>query len=297
VRIGVKLPHTGRIDPSSIPSRARDLEAAGFDSLWVSDHVVLPTVVRSAYPFSSDGSVTWPTDQPWVETIVTLAAAAAATSRARIGSGVLVAPQRNPVLLAKQTASLASLSDGRLDLGVGAGWLREEFEVLGSEFDNRGPRLEEWIGLLRSCWTGRPAPSEGPTYRLPPDVLMMPPPPPVPLLVGGHSRAALRRAGQLGDGWLGQQSALAFDSAALARETAVVRAAATAAGRDGAASRTVLRIVDSADHAEAVADALASLSGAGVTEVVVDVDPFAGDPQATHALLREAALAADSGAR
>jgi probable F420-dependent oxidoreductase len=292
MQLGVKLPHTGAaIGTSSVPARARDLEAAGFDSLWVSDHVVLPSVITSYYPFGPEGRVTWAADTPYLEAVVVLAAAAAATTRVRLGTAVLVVPQRNPVLLAKQIASVALIADGRLDLGVGAGWLSEEFDALDAPFDRRGARMLEWIEIMRDCWTGRPAAHNGPHYRLTADLLVLPAlPAPVPILVGGHSARALQRAGEIGDGWLGQQSALEFDTDLLAREIATVHAAAMAAGRDRPA-RIVLRIIDSAGRADQVAAALGALAAAGVDEVIVEVDPQSGDPVADHAVLRDAAEA------
>lgn len=288
--IGIKLPHTGTIDPARIADRARALERAGFDSLWVSDHVVLPERITSYYPFATDGVVTWASDQPWVETVVVLAVAAAVTERVRIGSAVLIAPQRNPVLLAKQIGSVAAVSGGRIDLGVGAGWLREEFEALDSDFDSRGSRLEEWIELIRDCWTGRPAAHAGEHYQLAAGTLMLPPPPhAVPILVGGHTKAALRRAGQLGDGWLGQQAVPELSIADLSREIGTIRAVANRAGRDPAPLRMVLRLVESTGRHDEIAAAIPALSAVGINEIIVDVDPTHGDPVAVHDVLRAAA--------
>jgi probable F420-dependent oxidoreductase len=292
IQLGVKLPHTGpAVASGSVPERARELEAAGFDSLWVSDHVVLPDVIASPYPFAADGRATWPTDTPYLESIVVLAAAAAATTRVRLGTAVLVLPQRNPVLLAKQVASVAQIAGGRIELGVGAGWLREEFDALDAPFDGRGARMLEWIDVLRACWAGRPPELAGRHYHLPPGLLVLPAPPaPVPVHIGGHSPRALRRAGTAGDGWLAQQSVLDLDTDLLASEAGVVRAAAAAAGRDPGSLRIVARLVDSAGRAAVVASRLASLAKAGVDEVIVDVDPRGGDAVADHAVLRDAAV-------
>jgi probable F420-dependent oxidoreductase len=292
IQLGVKLPHTGAaVVDGSVPGRARELEEAGFDSLWVSDHVVLPSVMASRYPFAADGRATWPTDTPYLESVVVLAAAAAATTRVRLGTAVLVLPQRNPVLLAKQVASVAQIAGGRVELGVGAGWLREEFDALDAPFDGRGARMLEWIDVMRACWTGRPPEFSGGHYHLPPDLLVLPTPPaPVPVYVGGHSPRALRRAGTAGDGWLAQQSALELAPELLAAEVGTVRAAAATAGRDPGATRIVLRVIDSAGRADVVASRLADLAKAGVDEVIVDVDPRAGDAVADHAVLRDAAV-------
>jgi len=286
MRIGVKLPHTGPGAGPAIPDRARELEAAGFDSLWVSDHVVLPARIESHYPFAADGKATWPTDTPYVEAVVTLAAAVAVTSRVRLGTAALVLPQRNPVLLAKQVASVDTIAGGRVVLGIGAGWLAEEFAALGTSFDDRGPRMVEWMRLLRDCWTGRPLAHSGGHYELPADTLMLPAPTsPIPLYVGGHSPTALRRAGRLGDGWLAQQSLPELDPWALAAEVGHVRAAAERAGRDPDAVEIVLRIVQSAGQAGVVARALPELGAAGVTEIIVDVENAGAD----HDVLRDGA--------
>src|SRR6476659_5974556 len=128
MRIGVKVPNSGPLpERLGIGAMAAELEAAGFESLWVSDHVVLPEEIGSQYPFAEDGRATWPTDTPYFDALVALALAAAVTERVGLGTGVLVLPQRQPVVTAKQVASIDTASGGRLTLGVGAGWLEEEF--------------------------------------------------------------------------------------------------------------------------------------------------------------------------
>lgn len=291
--VGAKLPHTGAAATGeAVRAAAVALEDAGFDSLWVSDHVVLPGTVASAYPFAADGVARWPTDVAYLEALLTLTTAAAVTRRVRLGTAVLVLPQRQPVLLAKQAASLDALSGGRLELGVGTGWLREEFAALGVPFERRGRLASAAITLLRDCWSGRPAGRPGGwadgAHPLPDGLLVLPVPArPIPLLVGGHSPAALRRAGALGDGWLAQQPATDLDPGLLAREVAEVRRHAADAGRDPGALRVVLRVADSAGRCADVASRVPELRDAGVQEVVVDTDPH-GDPAADHAVLRAA---------
>src|SRR5262245_58350499 len=142
VRIGAKVPNSGPLPQGiGIPAMARTLEQAGFESLWVADHVVLPAEIRSRYPFAADGKATWPTTMPYFDAVVAMTLIASATERATIGTAVLVLPLRNPVVLAKQAASIDALSGGRVALGLGAGWLREEFEALGVPFEARGKRL------------------------------------------------------------------------------------------------------------------------------------------------------------
>jgi probable F420-dependent oxidoreductase len=263
MHIGAKLPNSGPVPlEAGIPAVARTLEAAGYDSLWVSDHIVLPREIGSRYPFAADGRATWATDTPYVDALIALALAAAVTERVRLGTAALVLPQRNPVQLAKQAASIDVASGGRLELGVGVGWLAEEFAALGVPFARRGARMDEWMGLLRACWTGTPPGSESEFYTLPDDILSLPTPAhDIPLLVGGHAPAALRRAGTLGDGWLGQQDAGELDLAELERCIASI----------GGTPRVVLRIVGSLDRTESVAKALPALEAIGVDEVIVDV--------------------------
>jgi len=290
MHIGVKLPHTGTAVPAStVARRAQHLESAGFDSLWVSDHVVQPNVIESWYPFREDGKATWPTDTPYLEALVVLAAAAAVTDRIWIGTASLVLPQGNPVLLAKQVATVDAMSGGRVALGIGAGWLREEFEALDTPFETRGARMVEWIELLRDCWTGQPAAHSGKHYELPGGTMVFPAPAhQIPLYIGGHSPVALRRAGRLADGWLAQQAVPELDPDQLAADIAVIRSAASDAGRDPARLHVVLRLVESTGRAAEVAGKIGELSRAGVGEIIVDVDPLDGDAAADQAILRDA---------
>jgi probable F420-dependent oxidoreductase len=285
--IGAKLPHTGAIPPASVPRAAQVLDGAGFDSIWVSDHVVLPERMDSHYPFAADGRATWPTDTPYLEALTVLAAAAAVTDRARLGTAVLVVPQRNPLLTAKQLGTVAALSAGRLTVGVGAGWLREEFEALDAPFDGRGAAMEDWVGIFRETWTGHLEPRTG-RYSIPAPLHALPTPPePIPVLVGGHSPRALARAGRWGDGWLGQQAVPDIDTDTLAREIDAIAASATAAGRDPAVLSHVLRLVESAGRHRELAARLPELAAAGVTEIIVDLD--LADAPEVHQVLAEAA--------
>jgi probable F420-dependent oxidoreductase len=291
LRIGAKLPNSGPLPQTvGIPAMARALEDAGFDSLWVSDHIVLPTSMGSHYPFAANGKATWPSDMPYVEALIALALAAAVTERVTLGTAVVVLPLRNPVLFAKQVASIANTVAGRFTLGVGAGWLEEEFDALNATFADRGPRLEEWIGLVRDCLTGRPAAHRSDRYTLPEGVLVMPPPPaPIPVLMGGHSRAALARGGRVCDGWLAQQTLGELDPAEIAAALARMRESAAAAGRDPAALQVVLRIVGSTGRADELAPQLPALIEAGVGEIIVDASFETDDLARQCAVLREGA--------
>jgi probable F420-dependent oxidoreductase len=293
LRIGAKVPNSGPVPMrDGIAQTAASLEDAGFDSLWVSDHVVLPRTIESHYPFAADGKATWATDSPYFEALIALAMMAAATTRATLGTAVLVLPLRNPVMLAKQAATIDLLSGGRLTLGVGAGWLREEFDALNVPFEKRGARMAEWIGLMRECWTGTPAGHATERYDLAEDTLVLPAlERPVPLLIGGHSPIALKRAGRIGDGWLAQQDADALDPSEIAAARETMRTAAAEAGKDPEDLRIVLRIVGSTGRCDLVAERLPELVRAGVGEVIVDVVRDDGDPAADHDLLRHAVTA------
>jgi probable F420-dependent oxidoreductase len=289
IRLGAKLPHSG-----SLPARlgvdrmAARLEAAGFDSIWVSDHVVFPQAVPSGYPFSADGRPTWPMDVDYLEPLVTLAAIAPATSKAELGTSVLILPMRNPVYFAKQAACIDVLSRGRLVLGVGVGWLREEFAALEADYDSRGPVLDEWLDLARLCWTGSAGPFEGRHYRLEAPIYCKPTPvrqPPV--LIGGHSRLALERAGRTADGWLAQLSMDNLSEQMIATAVATMKAA----GRDGARYRAVLRVSGAERRMDELASRLGSLAGAGATEVIVDVDWGSDDGAARACEALRAAVA------
>jgi probable F420-dependent oxidoreductase len=284
MKIGAKLPNSGALPlERGIPQMASMLERAGFESLWVSDHIVMPAAIESRYPFAADGRATWSSATPYLDALIALALAAASTARVRLGTAVLVLPLRHPVIFAKQAASIDVASGGRLELGVGAGWLREEFEALNVPYEDRGSRLADWIAIARDCWSGQPQGRRSSRYVLPKGLFSHPPPAhPIPLLIGGHSNVALTRAGRIGNGWLAQQSLGALDPDELRAAAGTMRAAAVQAGRDPEALRTVLRIVESAGRAEEVARALPGLEDAGVDEVIVDVDWDAPDLHSVH---------------
>ena len=279
MKIGARVPNFGPLPIElGVADMSARLEAAGFDSLWISDHVVMPDVVESRYPFAADGKANWATDAPWYDAVALLGMMTAATTTAELGVAVLLLPLRHPVVFAKQAATIDALSAGRLTLGVGAGWMSEEFDALAVPFKTRGSRFDEWIDLARSCWTGAPAAFDGAHYQLPPGVQCYPTPAHhIPFLVGGHSPAAFRRAGTRGDGWLAQQSALAIDVSELRKGLEAMNAAADAIGRDSSDLRVVLRLVESAGVPELVADSFESLAAVGVTDVIIDVDWAADD--------------------
>jgi probable F420-dependent oxidoreductase len=209
MKIGVQIPNNSdKPRQIGLTKMGRLAEDAGADSLWVNDHLLMVEGGRSPYPFTPDGAIPWPMDMPWYECLTAASFLAASTSRCRIGTSVLILPQRNVLELAKTSATLDALSGGRFVLGIGGGWFAEELEALGHRFETRGRRTDEMIEVLRRCWTGRPQPFEGEEIAVPEGLVFEPRPSQPggpPILVGGMSRAALRRAALRGDGWLAFQ--------------------------------------------------------------------------------------------
>ncbi len=253
----------------SVSEAARAAERMGFDSVWMSDHVVMVEGAASPYPFAADAKITWPEDAPMFDCLIALAAAGAATSRIELGTCVLIAPQRNPIVLAKQAATLDVLTGGRFTLGVGAGWLAEEFRALEAPFAGRGERLDEWIAIFRDCWTGRPRAHDYRHWSVPPGVLCYPTPVhEVPVLVGGMSRAALRRTGRLADGWMAFQYTYEVDPEEIAEGRRIIEDEVAAVGRPP----LVRMAMQSPGPAEPLAERLVDLAAAGLTDVVISVD-------------------------
>ena len=215
--------------PEFLAGFAQAAEDTGFDTLWMGDHVVIPQRHGSQYPYGERMPYE---DAPNPDPIATLAFVAAKTATLRLGTSVLVLPQRNPVVLAKQVATLDALSGGRVDLGVGIGWLREEFEAIGAPWERRGQRTDEHIEAMRALWTQPVASYEGELVRFR-DVACDPRPVQpggVPITIGGHSLPAARRAGRLGDGFFPNAFGRAWHGL-----IAEMRRSAEAAGRDPAA--------------------------------------------------------------
>ncbi len=208
MRFGMVLPNLGRLaKPDILVSLARRAEELGFDGVFLSDHLTLPTTPRSRYPYRSDGTFPLRPDENILEPITTSTYLAAVTSRLDLGFSVLILPYRQPVLNAKMLATLDVFSGGRLIVGVGAGWMQEEFAALGSDFAHRGGVTDEHVQLLKDLWTLDEPEFSGRHYQLSgmtmyPKTVQRPHP---PIWIGGNSKRALRRAARLGDGWHGMR--------------------------------------------------------------------------------------------
>ncbi len=181
---------------------ARAAEEAGFDTLALSDHVVHPETVKAPYPYTADGSLRWEPFTDWPDPWVSVGAMAAVTERIRFVTGVYVLPMRNPFVVAKAVGTAAALSNDRLTLGIGTGWMEDEFDLLEQSFRARGRRTDEMIEVLRKLWKGGMVEHRGEFYSF--DRLEMSPAPrkEIPIVVGGLSERALRRAATVGDGWI-----------------------------------------------------------------------------------------------
>lgn len=203
MELGIVLPNSGALaDPGAILAIVEAAEGLGYAALWTADHLVLPVETRTNYPYLKQAKVRLDPAHAFFEPLIALAAVAARTRRIRLGVSVYLATLRHPLAVAKQVASLDQLSQGRVVLGVGAGWIPEEYATLGIDFAERGRVLDEHIDALRTLWRDERPRFEGRHYRF--DGIGFEPKPvrrDVPIWVGGNSPAARRRAARRGDAW------------------------------------------------------------------------------------------------
>lgn len=192
-------------DRTVIDAVAAAADGHGFATLWAGEHVVMVDDSASRYPYSDSGVIAVPAEADWLDPLIALSFAAAASSRIRLATGVLLLPEHNPVIVAKQAASLDRLSGGRLTLGIGIGWSREEFEALGVPFERRAARTAEYVAAMRTLWREDVASFDGQFVGF--DPIRVNPKPVarqgLPVVVGGNSNAALGRVAAWGDGWYG----------------------------------------------------------------------------------------------
>jgi probable F420-dependent oxidoreductase len=256
--------------PDVIRAVAQAAQACGFATLWAGEHVVMADEPASEYPYSGDGRIAVPAEADWLDPLIALGFAAAVTDRIGLATGVLLLPEHNPVVIAKQAATLDVLSAGRLTLGVGIGWSADEFAALGVEFKGRGRRTEEYLAAMHTLWTNDPATFAGEHVAF--NAVRVNPKPArngkLPVVMGGNSDTALRRAAAICDGWYG------FN---LTAAEAVERASTL---RDLCTRQN--RPLDGLTVAVALTDAdprlIPDLAQAGVTElVIVDAPPPSPD--------------------
>lgn len=238
VRFGFSLQGRGALaDRDAITAVAKRAEALAFDSIFVTDRLLIPVRSTSAYPYSATGAFPLGPDEPWLEPLTALTYLAAITERIAVGTSVLVIPYRNPVVTAKALATADHLSGGRVILGAGAGWWREEFAALGVPFEDRAARTVEYLRLMKAIWTQPRVAFEGRFARVAEAGGTRPHPARrIPIWIGGHGDAALRRVVEVADGWhpLGLRPPVKLYPAEMAAAVRRLRDMAAAARRDPA---------------------------------------------------------------
>lgn len=265
-------------DPVWMSAFARHTEACGFESIVVVEHSVLMAEYSSVYPYDTSGRVELAADCPVPDPLDLLAFLAGQTTRLGLATGVLVLPNHHPVVLAKRAATVDALSGGRLRLAVGTGWLKEEVEACGAAFASRGRRADEQIAVLRTLWADQPAGAEfhGEFFDFAHAMSYPKPARPIPIHIGGHSRAAARRAGRLGDGF----QPLGVAGAELDELLAVMRAEADETGRDPSALELSLgHLVTKID-----ADRAGRLADLGADRLVLAMPPLGDIAEACDTL-------------
>jgi probable F420-dependent oxidoreductase len=245
MEFGLHLPASSpTVKPDDLIRFVRHAEALGFYCVTVPDHIIVPRNISVPYPYTVDGK--YPGAGYHLETITTMSFLAAATERIRFVSSVMIAAYRHPVVTAKMLASLDVLSQGRIIVGLGAGWMKEEFEALGApSYRERGRVTDEYIRVFRELWTNE-SPSFAGKYCAFSEIIFLPKPvqkPAIPIWIGGHSKQALRRAGELGDGWhpIGGVPTVPLEPEDVARDIVIVRGHAEKAGRNPHEIRVALK--------------------------------------------------------
>lgn len=273
MQVGVHVPQVGKsAKPGIIAPFAQAADEAGFASLWVFDHVVLQRDQESKYPYSPDGKMGFAPTNDFIEPLTLLTYLAGITSNVRLGSSVLVLPMRQPVLHAKILASIDHLSRGRVILGGGVGWWKQEFEVLDVPWEQRGKRTDEWLQLVRALWTEDFVDFRGDFYTCV-DWACNPKPVngDIPIWLGGESKRQLERIGRFANGW----HATAKSLPTLKEEFAVAQEAAEKAGRDPNALSLSIEGAGmlSSEDIDRAAESLAKLAELGVQHAIVAVHP------------------------
>ena len=266
MKLGLMFVNSGPLSsPDLLAHLAVTAERCGFESIWSVEHVVIPANYQSPYPYSKTGKIPGGEDVAILDPLLPLSYAAAVTKTLRLGTGVIILPQRHPLYLAKEMATLDVLSKGRAILGIGSGWLKEEFDALGLDFHTRGARTDESIGAMRALWREAAASFHGRHFDFT-GVKSFPKPVQkdgVPIVVGGHSTAAARRAGRLGDGFFPAIG----DPEKLKELFSLMRAEAEKAGRN--ADRIELSCMG-----RAKLDSLKALQDVGISRVVIPPPGF-----------------------
>ena len=269
MKFGLRIPppQMGPIaDPDFVVRYAQLAEEMGFESIWTIDHAVMHAEYDSRYPYKTTGRTPLPADSSMPDPLILMMLIATATERIRIGSSMLILPQRHPIILAKEVATLDVYARGRITLGVGVGWVKEEVEDLGQDFHDRGKRANEWLEVMRALWTQDVASHHGAYFDFEGVISNPKPLQPggVPIMVGGHSEGAARRAGRYGDEFYPHWSTRGPDREALARLWPIVQEEAERTGRGADAVGLTLTSTSDAETARETAERCRELGAARV---------------------------------
>ena len=202
MKFGLAFGSAVAIDGAAALELCKTAEKAGFESVWAGEHVIMPNKIDSPYPYTEDGKIPAQPDTQIPDPLIWLAYAAACAPTLRLGTCILILPQRNPLILAKELATLDRLSGGRVELGIGVGWMKEEFDALGLPWEARGARCDEYVEAMRLLWSGPEVEFHGRFVDF--DVVTSSPRPTsgnIPIIVGGDTERALNRAARLADGY------------------------------------------------------------------------------------------------
>jgi probable F420-dependent oxidoreductase len=278
MRFGIAFANVGLFaTPDGAATVAQAAEGAGFESLWTVEHVVVPRQYASVYPYSPDGKMPGADLVDMPDPLIWLTWVAAKTTTVRLATGILILPERNPLITAKEVATLDQLSGGRVILGVGIGWLEEEFRFLGSSWEDRAARTDEYVAAMRALWSEEAPSFAGETVQFT-EAICKPRPAAgsVPIVVGGHTKASARRAGRIGDGYFPAKGEIEV-------LIAEMRAAAEKAGRDPDAIEVTTGGAAVQGGGQAAVDEVGRLAELGVSRIAVA--PFSFDPPALADLL------------
>lgn len=273
MKIGLIPVNIGIDSADQMIELARAAENAGFESVWTFEHVIVPLDYQSKYPYSPSGKMAAAPDTNFIDPLIALTAVAAQTSTIRLGTGVNILSQTNPLLLAKQAASLDFLSRGRFMLGAGIGWLREEFAAMGTPFERRGARFDDYVAAMRKVWSGEVVEHDSEflqwhgfkSYPVPVQK------PGVPIIMGGNKGKIFERIATLGDGWFAPSTS----AADLAPQLTRLRAACEAIDRDPATVE-----ITAMWPGQGGLEAVAAFAEQGVSRLTVPLPALGADPMA-----------------
>jgi probable F420-dependent oxidoreductase len=265
MKVGIRIPGAGPwAGPDAITKVSQYAEAIGFDSLWMTDHIALPTKVETPYPYTADGKFLWPPETPYLDCLTALTWAAAATEKVELGTSCLILPWRPLISTTKTLMSLDVLSRGRLNVAIGVGWMKEQFDLLDAPFRDRGRRVTEMIKVMRHIWEEDEVHFDGDFYHLH-DFKMYPKPVRgrIPIWFAGYSEASLRRVAAIGDGW----HPLAIGPDQYAQHLETLRQYTEEAGRDMKEIELTARPMRTAPYN---AESIEAYHAMGVTHFICD---------------------------